>query len=224
MQRSQKTTAALLLDEARPLLTSLLLSPTRPTLRVAAVGGGPGFEAVGLVALAEFLDVSVELECLSMDIEQGWGAVLGAVVAGTCDRAGNPCCTVVAPESLRDAEPQTGSEAAGPRHRIAFVSSDCLTGHAGPDLHDAASSMDLFTFNYCMVENTKRRCEWTVSRTCGRSSRLLALELRSSSWTPRITCGERSWRCSARCAATREPVEAHSVSPSCTRSRSPGSA
>jgi hypothetical protein len=40
VQRSQKTTAALLLDEARPLLISLLLSPTRPTLRVAAVGGG----------------------------------------------------------------------------------------------------------------------------------------------------------------------------------------
>ena len=163
VQRSQKTTAALLLDEARPLLVSLLLSPTRPTLRVAAVGGGPGFEAVGLAALAEFLCVGVEVECLSMDIEPGWGAVLGAVVGGTCDPAGMPCCAVVAPESLRAApakpepgpEPEAASKAAGPRHRIAFVASDCLTGHAGPDLLEAAPAIDLFTFNYVLVENAR---------------------------------------------------------------------
>jgi hypothetical protein len=41
------------------------------------------------------------------------------------------------------------------RHRVAFVQSDCLTGHAGPDLLSAAPSVDVFTFNYCMVENAK---------------------------------------------------------------------
>jgi len=183
VQRAQKTTAALLLDELRPLLSSLLLSPTRPTIRVVAVGGGPGFEAVGLAALAEYLRTTVDLECWSMDIEAGWEPVLGAVVAGTCDAAGKPCCAVVSAESLLEGaepgpepEPETepepepepepeletepGAVAAVTthpqlRHRIAFVASDCLTGHAGPDLLRAAPSMDLFTFNYCMVENAK---------------------------------------------------------------------
>eukprot|EP01043_Picozoa_sp_COSAG02_P045604 COSAG02_NODE_4188_length_5646_cov_5.157202_7_plen_378_part_00 len=172
-QRAQKTTAALLLDEVRPLLRSLLLSPTRRTLRVVAVGGGPGFEAVGLAVLAEFLRVSVEIECLSMDIEPGWGPVLGAVVGGTRDLGGNPCCEVVQPESLQvgdtmpeprarpglESEPEPEQEHQGsrltPRHRVAFVASDCLTGRAGPELLQAAPTMDLFTFNYCMVENAK---------------------------------------------------------------------
>ena len=168
-QRAQKTTAVLLLDEARPLLTSLLLSPTRPTLRVAAVGGGPGFEAVGLAVLASFLRVAIEVECLSMDIEPRWGPVLAAVVGGTCDLAGNPCCDVVHPEHLRagdrprlalEVEPEPEQEQAHvagltPRHRVAFVASDCLTGRAGSELLLAAPTMDLFTFNYCMVENAK---------------------------------------------------------------------
>lgn len=177
-QRAQKTTAALLLDEARPLLDSLLLSPTRPTLRVAAVGGGPGFEAVGLAVLADFLRVTVEVECLSMDIEAEWGAVLAAVVGGTRDLAGNSCCEVVPPEALEAGDapdqgpgPESGSEPTPgprpktkqgqhaprftPRHRVAFVASDCLTGRAGPELLLAAPTMDLFTFNYCMVENAK---------------------------------------------------------------------
>ena len=172
-QRAQKTTAALLLDEARPLLTSLLLSPTRPTLRVAAVGGGPGFEAVGLAVLANFLRVAVEVECLSMDIEPGWGPVLAAVVGGTRDLAGKSCCDVVQPECLRagdrpglalelEPEPEQEQEQEqehearlAPRHRVAFVASDCLTGRAGSELLLAAPTMDLFTFNYCMVENAK---------------------------------------------------------------------
>ena len=100
VQRAQKATAALLLDEARELLGALLLAPHRPTLRVAAVGGGPGFEAVGLAALAEHLRSAAAVDCLSLDIEPEWGPVLGSVVEGTYDLAGVKCCSHVPPETL----------------------------------------------------------------------------------------------------------------------------
>ena len=44
VNRMQKLTAALLLDETRLLLDSLLLTPDKETLRLAVVGGGPGYE------------------------------------------------------------------------------------------------------------------------------------------------------------------------------------
>jgi hypothetical protein len=68
--RSTKVTAALLLDECRPLLEALFLSPCRAggaaPLRVAAVGGGPGFESIGLAGVlvcALFLLVMLGLLC-----------------------------------------------------------------------------------------------------------------------------------------------------------------
>eukprot|EP01043_Picozoa_sp_COSAG02_P025633 COSAG02_NODE_1447_length_12575_cov_8.479400_1_plen_296_part_00 len=170
--RAQKVAAALLLDECRPLLAALFLSPSRASgaapLRVAAVGGGPGFESIGLVALAVHLRAQVAVECLSIDNEAGWEELLALVVGATCDAAGNPCCAYVAPETIssdarsqRQPEPQPDSEpepepsTLAQAHRIAFVEGDCLTGQAGAQLLSVAPDMDLFTFNYVLVENAK---------------------------------------------------------------------
>lgn len=173
--RSQKVTAALLLDECRPLLSGLFLSPRRSSgaapLRVAAVGGGPGFEAIGLVALAVHLRVDVAVECLSIDKEAGWEELLAQVVGATSDAAGNACCAHVPPETILcdprvkqqlEPEPQShrdlhlvSKSGQNPGHRVAFVESDCLTGQAGTQLLAAAPNIDLFTFNYVLVENAK---------------------------------------------------------------------
>ena len=40
-----------------------------------------------------------------------------------------------------------------PPHRVAFVCSDCITSAAGPELLSIAPAIDLFTFNYVLVEN-----------------------------------------------------------------------
>ena len=166
--RAQKVTAALLLDECRPLLEALFLSPSRTSgaapLRVAAVGGGPGFESIGLVAFAVHLRAQVAVECLSIDNEAGWEELLALVVGATCDAAGNPCCAYVAPEEIfpdaRDQrqpepEPSRSPSSLAQAHRIAFVEGDCLTGQAGAQLLSIAPDMDLFTFNYVLVENAK---------------------------------------------------------------------
>lgn len=131
---------------------------------MAAVGGGPGFEFVGLAALAMHLRAGVEVECLSFDIEQEWGALLGQVVESTCDAAGSACCDHLPPEALAHhpqpatelvPEPEPEPDRPQRAHCAAFVQSDCLTGKAGPELLEAAPSIDLFTFNYVMVENAK---------------------------------------------------------------------
>ncbi len=167
-------TAALLLDECRPLLAGLFLSPYRASgaapLRVVAVGGGPGFESIGLVALAVHLRADVAVECLSIDNEAGWEELLAVVVGATCDAAGNPCCAHVPPGAMScdarvqrqpgpEPEPEPKPESQPSKlsqgHRVAFVESDCLTGQAGAQLLAAAPDIDLFTFNYVLVENAK---------------------------------------------------------------------
>ena len=154
-QRSQKATAAMLLDEARPLLEALMLS-RREVVRVAAVGGGPGFEAVGLAALAQHLRSVVSVESISMDIEKEWAPLLASVVAGATFTHATPDELHASTCSLASADAKSSCGGASSlRHRVAFVQSDCLTGHAGPDLLSAAPQVDLFTFNYCMVENAK---------------------------------------------------------------------
>ena len=214
--RAQKVTAALLLDECRPLLAALFLCPYRTSgaapLRVAAVGGGPGFESIGLVALAVHLRADVAVECLSIDNEAGWEELLALVVGATCDAAGNPCCAHVAPETIscgaraqRQSGPEPEPELAlesqlsmlAQGHRVAFVESDCLTGQAGAQLLAVAPDMDLFTFNYVLVENAKalRDDSFAYLRSVFDAAKVGTC---LCSWTPRITCGLKWSKPSAR--------------------------
>lgn len=96
------------------------------------VGGGPGFEFVGLALLAQYLRSPIRIDAVVLDIEPQWAGFLERVV---------------------DATVATDPYAA--EHIVSFVQSDCLTGAAGAELEQLAPSMDLFTFNYVCVENAR---------------------------------------------------------------------
>jgi len=149
--RAQKLTAVLLLDELRPILTRLFrgvgrgrLEACPSALRMAVVGGGPGFEALGLAALLQHLGLPIAVDCLVMDIERAWAPVVQAVAAaitaviGPCGYRDNVAAAPISPPA---------------GHALTFVAADCLTAAAGPELLTAAGQTHLFTFNYCCVEN-----------------------------------------------------------------------
>ena len=69
--------------------SSLLLS--RQKLTVLALGGGPGFEAAAIAALADFMGSPVDLDVCIADVESAWltsaAAIHRAIVAGRASSA-----------------------------------------------------------------------------------------------------------------------------------------
>mmetsp|Transcript_21134 Transcript_21134/g.47613 ORF Transcript_21134/g.47613 Transcript_21134/m.47613 type:complete len:131 (-) Transcript_21134:435-827(-) len=67
----------------------LLLTRTTP-FRVVNVGGGPGFDAVGLQLLADFVGADVHFHHEVLDIELGWVGVvecIGSILSDACQGA-----------------------------------------------------------------------------------------------------------------------------------------
>ena len=107
------------------------------------------------------------MECLSFDIEPEWARLLHKVAesAGMEHVHAQELLPQPEPDPAPELQPElqpasqlcmSGQASLKPRpHRMAFVCSDCLTGCAGPQLLESAPGIDLFTFNYVLVENAK---------------------------------------------------------------------
>jgi len=110
-------------------LTHVRLLLTRSTsFRLVNVGGGPGFDAVGLQLLADFLGAGVHFQHEVLDIEQGWNDVvqhIGTILAGTSQ---------------------------GARTTLTFRNCDMI--HARPLCH-MPEAVDMFIFAYVCVENAQ---------------------------------------------------------------------
>eukprot|EP00035_Acanthoeca_spectabilis_P032840 m.20691 g.20691 ORF g.20691 m.20691 type:complete len:478 (+) comp5602_c0_seq1:60-1493(+) len=153
--RVQKLPGALVLRQIEPLLTSLLFNPGRHVVRMVAVGGGPGFEFLGLVALARQLHSSVSVECLVTDIAPGWLPVLQRLV-GEANRIGYDCDCKAA-----------GDQHQGLRHTVQFAVEDCCTTSSRV-VQAAIDGASLFVYNYVLVENARALREegfWPLRRT-----------------------------------------------------------
>eukprot|EP00947_MAST-08B_sp_MAST-8B-sp1_P004164 g4164.t1 len=96
MTRTTNVCNVLLLPEMHDVLVHLFHGRQGP-LRAASLGGGPGFDALGLAKLASICFPSVSVDCAVLDYEDGWRSsvdalneegVLGAghrATFGTCD-------------------------------------------------------------------------------------------------------------------------------------------
>jgi len=105
----------------------LLLTRTTP-FRVVNVGGGPGFDAVGLQLLADFVGADVHFHHEVLDIELGWVGVvecIGSILSDACQ----------------------GARTSLSFHQCDMIDTIPLCGN--PD------TVDMFIFAYVCVENAQ---------------------------------------------------------------------